>query len=270
MTLRYLKKGVPVNLVSGKGTVSLTPDTGQYWIPRLIRVGVNLPTSLAFPTNQPSLSCVLYHGGVGDTGVDAYVDGTGNGLGDVTAVMNGTLIQTGEYLTAQWSPLDLVNTTFPTTSGYLEIIGMTADTIIEATAALATASPGAGFVEPIPSAMRMPPAPNDGSVFQFNNPGQNNSVILLNPGTGTYLYLYSIEVYPFQTGTGAEGRFEPVGSTNATAIAFINPFSYIGPMYVQFYGMRMQPNGLQFTQSGNAAANIVTYGTAVTHRFMPF
>lgn len=270
MTLRYLNKGQPVDLASGFATTSLTPDTGQYWIPRLIRVGVTQLASLAFPNNQPALTCALFHGGVGDTNVDAYVDGTGNGLGDVTALMNGTLIQTGEYLTASWQPFDLVNTAFPTAQGYLQIIGLTADSITEATGALATAAPGPGFGCPIPNSMQMPPAGHVSSLFIFNNPGQGNTVVLINPSSNRYLYIYNVNILAASTVANADGNLEPVNGVAGDLFAYFNPSSTISNIVWDFHGLRMNPNGLQWRQQGNAPANSMNYSVNTTHRFMPF
>lgn len=272
MTIRYLTRAQPVNLTNGIGQAQLTPDTGQLWIPRLIRVGINVASTRKYgvePANNPPIACTLFHGGIGDVGADAYVDGTANGTGDVTGIMNGTLIQPGEFLTADWAPLDLQNPAFPSQSGYLQVLGLSADTITEATAALASAVPGPSFQSELPSPMHMPPAANTGGTFIFANPGQNNTVLLINPATGDYLYVYSLEIVPYQSGSGAEGIFTPIGAAS-TSIGFVNPVSYMGPTYVRLDGFKMQPNGLQFYQTGNAAPNLLSYSATSTHRFMAF
>lgn len=272
MTLRYFFKGYSVDLVNGVGQVSMTPDTGQYLIPRIVRVGATQLASLAFPNNQPPLTCALYHGGVGDTNVDAFVDGTGNGLGDVTALLNGTLIQNGEFLTAAWQPLDLVNTAFPTASGYMQIVGLVADTITEATAALATAAPGPGFGSPIPNSMQMPPAGHISGTFIFQNPGLNNTVTLINPSTGKYLYIYNVHQLASQVVPNLTGYLQPVNGVAGDTFAFFDTASsnLDVPVVWDYHGLRMNPNGLQWFQQGTAAASSSSIVVGTTHRFMPF
>lgn len=272
MTIRYMSPGYPATLTNGVGQVSVTPPSGQFWIPRLIRVGTTQLASLQFPNNQPALTCAVYHGGFGDTNVDAYVDGTGNGLGDVTALMNGTLIQTGEYLTASWQPFDLINTAFPVASGYLQIIGLVADTITEATNALASAVPGPGFSSAIPNSMQMPPAGHVSGLFIFQNPGPGNTVTLINPSTGKYLYIYNVNILTGTSVPNADGNLQPVSGVAGDLFAYYNPGSTNLNTNVvwNFNGLRMNPNGLQWRQNGSAAANSVAYAVNTTHRFMPF
>ena len=272
MTIRYLNQGDSVALVNGVGQLSLTPPSGQFWIPRLIRVGATPSSALPFPNNQPSLSAALYHGGFSDTGVDAFVDGTGHGLGDVTAVMNGTLVQTGEYLTVAWQPLDLVNVSYPTTSGYVQVIGLTCDTITEATAALASAAPGPGFTSPIPNDMEMPQAGHVSGTFIFQNPGLNNTVTLINPSTGKYLYIYNVQTLISATVPNLTGYLQPVNGVAGDTFAFYDAASsnLNVPMIWNYNGLRMNPNGLQWFQQGTAAASSSAVVIGTTHRFMPF
>ena len=272
MTIRYLNQGESVSLVNGVGQLSLTPPGGQFWIPRLIRVGSNDLASLPFPSVQPELTAALFHGGFQDIGVDAYVDGTGNGLGDVTALMNGTLVQTGEYLTVAWQPMDLVNVSFPAATGYMQVIGLTADTIAEATAALATAAPGPGFRTPIPSSMNMPPAGHVSSSFIFSNPGQNNNVVLINPSTGKYLYIYNVNILASAVTPNLTGYLQPINGVGGDTFAFYDAAtSNLNTEVVwNYHGLRMNPNGLQWVQQGTAGAGAATVVVGTTHRFMPF
>lgn len=272
MTIRYLDLGDSVPLVNGVGSLSITPPSGQYWIPRIIRVGCTVSTALPFPNNQPSLTAALFHGGFQDTGVDAYVDGTGNGLGDVTSRMNGTLVQTAEYLTVAWQPLDLVNQAFPSSSGYLQIIGLTADTISEATVALATATPGPGFAAPIPNPMQMPSAGHVSSTFIFQNPGPSNTVTLINPSTGKYLYLYNVQTLVSAITANLTGYLQPVNGIAGDTFSFYDAASAsLNTTVVWNYnGMRMNPNGLQWFQQGSAPLGVASVVVNTTQRFMPF
>lgn len=279
MTLRYLLRGSTVTIDSnGTGNATLTPDGNQFWIPRLLRVGIMYPAISQFglpQVVQSPLSCTLFHGGSNDFTADAFVDATANGIGDVTGILNGTLIQPGEYITARWRPFDATSNLFPApTEGYLSVLGLATDTLSEATAALATAVPGPGFLSELQSPMRIPPAPAFGVRNTFMNPGQNN-VVQLHVTNGID-YLYSIEAVPYQTGVaGAEGYFSPNGVTTMQ-IGFINPFAYAGPVYLQFHGMQMPPanptagSGVQFVQSGNAAINAMSYSVTITFRVLFF
>jgi hypothetical protein len=200
------------------------------------------------------------------------VDGTGNGLGDVSALLNGTLIQTAEWLTVAWQPFDLVNQAFPAASGYVQVIGLTADSIVEATDVLASAVPGPGFACPIPNSMQMPPAAHVSGLFVFNNPGQGNTVTLINPSTGKYLYIYNVNILTGTMVPNADGNLAPVGGVAGDLFAYYNPgnANLNTNVVFNFNGMRMNPNGLQWRQSGNAAANSVVYAINTSHRFMPF
>lgn len=269
MSIRYLTRGLPVNLTGGAGTGRLTPPTGQFWIPRTVRVGATLPTNLQYPTNQPPLVCQLYHGGVGDVGSDAFVDGTANGIGDVTSVLNGTLIQPGEYLTARWDPIDLFHSTI-NASGYLQIVGLTADTITEATSALATAVPGPGFTAPLSYPMHMPVSANDSALFQFMNPGPGGSVILLSGSTGAYLYVYSLFLKFYPAVAAVNGYFSSDAAPFTFPIAYVDPYADTGPYTFYYHGVRMIPNGLVYFQSGTGAANQMTFSVVTQHRFMLF
>lgn len=271
MTLRYLNKQASGLLVNGVGQISMTPDTGQYWIPRVVRIGTTYSPSGA-PTSQPFLICKLYHGGVGDVNVDAYVDGTGNGLGDVTTLLNGSLIQTGEYITAAWQNLDLVGQTFAGVTGYLQLLGLTTDSITEATDALATAAPGPGFVSPIPNPLQMPPAAQDTGLFIFQNPGPNNAVVLLNPAVPYSLYIYSVTTLVSATVPNLSGYLQPVNSTITQNFAFYDAAtaSLNTEVVWDFHGMRTYPGGLQWFQNGTAAAGSATVVVGTSHRFLPF
>lgn len=270
MTIRYLRQGFTGDFSGGRAQVQFTAANGQFWMPRLIRVGLTLTT--ASPSNPnpapPQLACQLYHGGVGDVTADAFVDSTSNGAGDVTGLLNGTLIQPGEIVTAVWNPLDTGGSISNPGIAYLEIIGVSTDTITEATAQLANTSPGSPFRSALESASNLPPAAHNGISQTFSNPGQNNSVNIFIADPAAKTYLYALESQPFQTFTGAEGDYNfGSGSRTDIQVMFVNPFSFLGPTIMEYHGLAGIPNdAFRFTQRGNAAINSMSYNVTVLWR----
>ena len=238
----------------------------------MVRVGVTYQsqTFYPFPTNSyVDWMVTLYHGGTGDRNIDAFVDGTSNGACDVTSVLNGTLIQPGEYLTADWNVLDL-NQQHSTPSGataYMQIVGLTADTITEVTAVLAMAAPGPRFLNALPSLVNIPPAPTQGLVTGFNNPGLNNTVQLIaaNP-----IYLYNVSMLSGTTAANTQGVIQASPTDTFWQWAYFNPASTTTdePQTWDFHGMKLTLGGLWWVQIGSAAANTVAYVASAAYRAM--
>lgn len=272
MTLRYLyRPGSQPTTATGFATVQLTPDYGQFWAPRLVRVGMNLLTAnLNNPDSDPIMNCTLYHGLQGDINIDAFVDSTMLGAGgDITAIMNGVLIQPGEYVTARWTRQD--QSQIPNISGaiaYMELIGLTSDTLNDVAELTAASVPGARFYGQPPNKTFPPPAANLGTAFNFNNPGQNSTVqIVTNVFPGS-VYFYELSFEATSTAPQCLGTF----STN----------DYYGPQYLasdlaipqsprifEFNGLRSSGGGLVYKQLGPTGINVFTYSGAVTYR-LPF
>lgn len=270
MTLRYLNKSDSLNIPNGSGKITFSPPSGQYWIPRFIRVGVRITDFPIFPTPNQQYFAALFHGGTGDTGVDAFVDGTGNGAGDVTAVMNGTLILPGEYLTVDWNILDLGDsmTADPTGLAFFQIIGLTTDDLAEATATIAYATPGPGFKTPLPNIMEVPPAPSFSSYQLFLNPGQNNSIqqIIANP-----LYVYNVSMFTETVLANADAFLRPSNANlNFFKFSYYDPRSagLAVPVHWNFHGMKLTTGGIDFVQAGTAAANSIVYALEIAWRGM--
>jgi hypothetical protein len=274
MTIRYLKEGTSkvISGLTGAPTLTLTPPVGQFWLPRLLRVGVNVPSLPSAPLAIAPLTCTIFHGGFNDFTPSAFVDATANGSQDVTGIMNGTLIQATEYLSAQWFRLDILDSPLPAgTVGYFEILGLSADTMAEVSLILAGSSPGSPFASRLPNPSDIPIAGEEITSAVYTNPGQNNRVDIILSSNGLE-YLYNLTCQPFQTGTGAEGGFVLTGDSNTpnTIIAPVNPFSYIGPYIWDFNGFRSVGGGLSHLQTGNAAMNTVSFRTSAVTRFQFF
>lgn len=272
MTIRYLQKAASQVISGGNSTLTLTPPVGQFWLPRLLRVGINNPAFPAAPLAIAPLVCTVYHGGIGDLSQDAFVDATANATQDVTGIMNGTLIQATEYLSAVWSHPEVGDPPIPSGAvGYFQILGMSADTMAEVATILAGSSPGAPFASRLANMSDIPVAGEDINSATFTNPGQNNTVNII-PTSNGLLYIYNLTCQPFQTGTGTEGGFILPGDSVSPNVIFapVNPFSYIGPYIWDFNGFRSIFGGISFLQTGNGAANSMSYRVSVVTRSMFF
>lgn len=271
MTLRYLNVTQSVSLGNGQVTTSVSPPAGQYWIPRMVRVGISFGDSNIYPfprNNFVDYFCTLYHGGTGDRNIDSFVDGTSSGAGDITSILNGTLIQSGEFLTAYWNVLDLnQNHTAPTAGAtcYLQVIGLTTDSITEVTEVLATAQPGSGFRVPLVSLLNIPPAPSQGLLTVFNNPGQGNSVQLL---AANDIYLYSVGILTGTTLVNGDGSLQASPTDDFWRWAYFNPGNNNNDQAQTFYfnGMKLTLGGLWWKQGGSAAANGTAYALNIAYR----
>jgi hypothetical protein len=262
MTTSYLYKGVTGLFTLSSGTLQLVPISSQFWVPRLIRIGTTL---LAPTSNIPVGACQIFHGVISDESSAAFVDGTSNISGDVTGIMNGTLIQPGEAITALWTKMDLDEPAqlFGT---YLQILGVSCDNITEATALIATASPGPGFTSPLPNPNRPLPAGGSGLLTVFNNPGPGNSVVLLSASTGQLnQYIYNVTIIPGALTANMDGSLQTVAGANN--IAYVNAGIEAGPSIWNFNGFKMTgAGGLQFHQTGSAAANAGAWAVDVVYR----
>lgn len=279
MTIRYIS---PANdggfNASGVSIVQIQVPSGQYWLPRLIKVGMlGLPTSaLSSRPFVPRLITRLYHGTPTDMGPSAFVDATVNTVtGDVTSVLNGTMLQPGEWITAVTSALNL--DTWTQGLVYLELDGLTTDSIDEAAQLVASSVPGPAFRGQIAYPMALPPMPDRSGVHVFFNPGQNNAVNLIASVPNSNLFIYNISIVGLTTPTvpGGDGAFQPNPPTSPPGV-LTDQFGYYDPYTANasidfeqdYHGYQMLPGGLQWFQIGPATANTLAYGTSVASRFM--
>lgn len=271
MTLRYLNFTASNPVVNGNAVVQASPPGGQYWIPRMVRVGISYTTQTfyPFPQNFMDYFCTLYHGGFLDKNIDAFVDGTCTGAGDVTSVLNGTLIQSGEYLTADWNvlDLDLNHSAIAGATAYMQIIGLTADTISEVTDVLAVSQPGPRFQNPLPSLVNIPPAPSGGSLNIFNNPGQNNTVQLF---AASNLYIYTVSILTGTNLINGDGVLQASPTDTFWRWAYFNPGNNNNDQAQtwDFHGMKLTLGGLWWVQTGSAAINSTAYAIDISYRAM--
>lgn len=103
---------------SGAGKAALAPDTGQYWLPRLVRVATR---SQALPVPY----CGVYHGAPTVIDPTTFIDDTFTGNSDTTSMVAGIQVQRGEAITAQWqrgTPGDV---------GILSVYGLLSDTPLD-------------------------------------------------------------------------------------------------------------------------------------------
>lgn len=272
--IRYLQNantGVCTSI--GSATVQLTPSYGQYWAPRIIRIGMNMQTANKVAVDHdPILLCNLYHGMQGDTGLDAFVDSTIFGIsGDITSIMNGMLIQPGEYLTAQWSQINVAqNPNIAGGTAYLEIDGLVSDTLNDVAELSAASVPGARFAGQPPSKWNPPPAANLGIQANFNNPGAGNSVQLL-PNLTTSLYIYQLNYEVTSTVVQCAGIFITQDFYGGQVLVADEGIPQSARIY-DFRGLRSSGGGLFYTQQGPTPTNTFTYNVAITYRipFPPF
>ena len=294
MTIRYINPandapfvsdgGAPPNIIS---TVQIQVPNNQYWLPRLIKVGLlGYPGTLNLRPFQPRLLTKLYHGTPNDTSPGAFIDSTVNTWpGDVTAILNGTMLQPGEWITAITTTLNSVSHASDSWSAglvYLEVDGLTTDSFSEAANLVVASAPGPAFRGQLAYPMAMPPM-GDRSVEQaFFNPGQNNAVHIIASAAATgssqnlFIYNVTIEAFTSPAVINADGVFEPIPPISPPGVN-VDPFMYYNPYSAnasipfgqEFHGMEMLPGGLQWFQLGNAAANSVAYGVSVTFRDMP-
>lgn len=132
MTIGYLVRTASVTLDNqGNGTITLGPDTGEYWAPNFIRVGTN-------STNRTVAYLAAYQGAIGVQDATTFVDETYLGNGDVSSVVAGTIVQRGEAISVAWTGGT------PGTVAILTIYGRVAGTLPELASVLGTI-PGARF-----------------------------------------------------------------------------------------------------------------------------
>lgn len=95
MTITALREVSTTTLdANGNGTVTLTPDVGEYWAPLLIAVATT--TSLT-----PVPYCAVYHGSPGVAPSNSqFIDDTFTGNADSSSVISGTNVQYGEAIIA--------------------------------------------------------------------------------------------------------------------------------------------------------------------------
>lgn len=211
MTIRYI---TPANdgafNASGVSTVQIQVPAGQYWIPRLIKVGMlGNPGELSIRPFEPRLMTKLYHGTPTDTGPGAFVDSTVNAVtGDVTAILNSTVLQPNDWITAITTSLNLDIWTQGLI--YLEVDGLSTDTITEAAQYVISSVPGRAFQGQLSYPMAMPPMPDRTLVSIFSNPGPNNTVNLVGSPVGTNLFVYNVSIIITAALGGMDGALQPI------------------------------------------------------------
>lgn len=279
MTLRYINPANDSPFVGGISTVTVPVPSGQYWIPRLIKVGMlNLPGELSIRPFEPRLMTKLYHGSPGDAGPGAFVDSTVNTpAGDVTAILNGTILQPGEWITVITSSLNL--DTWTQGLVYLEVDGLTTGDANEAAQTTISSVPGLPFQGRLYYPLTMPPMADRSNTYNFSNPGLNNTVNLIGSPTNTNLFIYQVSIIALNNAGGAatntSSELQPIPPTSPPGV-ITDPFMYYEPgtsnsainFAQDFRGMQMLPGGLQYRQLGSAAPNTGTIGMQVTYRFM--
>lgn len=280
MTLRYINPADDAGFnSSGISTVRLQVPSGQYWIPRLIKTGLlGYPGRLSVRPFEPRLITKLYHGTPSDTGPGAFVDSTVNTFtGDVTSILNGTVLQPGEWLTAVTSTLNL--DTWTQGLVYLEFDGLTTGDIVEASQFVASSVPGLPFRGQLAYPMAMPPMADRVNLYRFNNPGSGNTVNLIADvsatGSPENLFIYQVSMLAFASVAGADGALSPIPPV-AFPLTVVDQFMYYNPVntstaqpvFQDYRGLQMLPGGLQWIQLGSAAANAVEFAIDVAFRFM--
>lgn len=275
MTIRYIS---PANdggfNASGISTVQIQVPYGQYWLPRLIKVGLaGNPGELNIRPFEPRLMTKLYHGNPTDVSPGAFVDSTVNTVtGDVTAILNGTMLQPGEWLTAITSTLN--NDVWTQGLVYLELDGLTSDNIAEAAQLIVSSVPGLPFQGQLSYPTVMPPMPDRSVLAVFNNPGQTNTVNILGSPPNTNLFIYNVSTFG-QNVAFTDGALQPIPPVSPPGV-LTDRFNYYNPgtanaaiNYAQeYHGYQMLPSGLQWVQTGSAAVNTGSLGLSVTYRFM--
>jgi hypothetical protein len=278
MTLRYINPANDAGFnASGISTVQIQVPSGQYWLPRLIKIGLlGNPGQLNIRPFIPRLITQLYHGTPTDTSPGALIDSTVNtASGDVTAILNGTMLQPGEWLTAITRTLNLDVWTQGLV--YLEFDGLTTGDLIEATQYLANTTPGQSFRGQLAYPMAMPPMPDRTFESVFFNPGQNNTINLFGLSTGPNLFIYNVSMEGLTTPavTGADSALQPIPPTSPPGV-IVDKFAYYDPYTANasisfaqdYHGYQMLPGGVQFIQIGPAAVNTSAFAVNIGYRFM--
>lgn len=273
MTIRYMHVSDSAAFDnSGNSKVVLQPPGGQIWVPKLLRVGlVGTPFNIATVPYAAILMASIYHGTSGDVNVDAFVDRTGRGTSDVTGLLNGSLIQPGEVITGIWNTQDRQHF-WQAGQAYLDLVGLTVDTMEEATGILTISQPGEPFSAQISNPMKLPDTGQYTQFSTFNNPGPNGVVNIFNVNDPTLsLYIYDVEIMADATVANASGVLQS-GNVAFGQMDFMyyNPLSASAdiPLIHNFRGLQMLPTGISFAQVGSAAANSVVYRVLITYRLM--
>lgn len=132
MTIGYLVRTASVTLDSqGNGSITLGPDTSEYWAPNFVRIGTN-------STNKTVSYLGLYQGAIGVQDATTFIDETYLGNGDISSVVAGTIVQRGEAISVSWTGGT------PGAVGILTVYGRVAGTLPELASVLGTI-PGARF-----------------------------------------------------------------------------------------------------------------------------
>lgn len=246
---------------SNTAKVQMSPGVGQYWSPKIIRVGTVIPANLGTLQEQVKTTCTVFHGAAGDTGVDAFVDSTRFGNGDTTGVMSGVVVQPGEFITVEWQVESegFFNVSIPGATAYVGLYGESS-----------TVPPSQGFVIPevmgsrfsgnvIDVSQQSPVVP---AAFSFLNPGAGANVTIISPNPGQGLYLFELA---YTATTLLADSLCNWNSPNAGLPIMFDAFGgSAAPRAVNLGGMVIPDGGLTFHQNGGAAAGGTQINGTVT------
>jgi|SRR5882672_8295996 len=114
MTLSYLSKtGSAVVDATGKATIIFRPDTGQYWLPTIVHVGVRSSNQIWCAVNVGSIAALSDN--------STTKDFTFQGSNDTTSIVSGSVVSYGEGIACVFT------TGFPNDIAFAELVGLSSD-----------------------------------------------------------------------------------------------------------------------------------------------
>ena len=140
MTLGLLSIQDSVQLnSSGNGTITLRPDTGQFWLP----ISVHIGTRNQSPTlsGYSGVSCALYAGGPpGALSVNNafLVDNTAQGSNDTSTILSGQIVSPGQAVVCRFL------NGFPSDTAFVQLSGLVSD--VPPAMGIVPSIPGARFL----------------------------------------------------------------------------------------------------------------------------
>lgn len=179
MTTTYLvQTSTTVIAADGTGTVTFTPQVGQFWAPSIVRVSTRVGPTVT-PTFNPTVNasyCALYHGASSPGAIDAtaFLDDTFKGSGDTSSVIAGTVVLYGEVIVVKWS------NAVPGVTAMAIVYGRTSDNLVELQ----------GQLSPIPGAKF---SGNSGNALVWNYSD------IFTAGPGTFTTILGVQASPAVT-----------------------------------------------------------------------
>lgn len=118
MTLTYLEQPAAIQFdATGTGIVEMSPPSGQYWLPTMLKVST--------VANTPTAYAAVYMGPPSTNGAtldnSQFIDDTFLGSGDVTTMVSGLTVQYGTTLTVKFANGAAFDT------GYVTLFGVASD-----------------------------------------------------------------------------------------------------------------------------------------------